>query len=146
LKPTKNIDMTLHTLLENTNWLSVWDRFAKLYPSQFDNEQFYYKAYSKLKQSTPIKNTTKLVIDEKISQLNYVKWVSVLGVLLNNEIDYALEFNTWEEWLGMEVDTITLAEFSKNDIIAHCLFEMAYEGNSKSGNTLRRHKVLEVAS
>lgn len=121
----------LHTIFKDTNWLGVWNRFLSHYPTETDNEQYYYKLYSKLRKTVPLGNTTKLIIDEKISRLNSVKLVTVLGILSNNEIDYALEFNPWEEWLGMEVESATLAQYSGTDIVAHCLFEMVYAGNGK---------------
>lgn len=121
----------LHTIFKDTNWLGVWNRFSSHYPAETENEQYYYKLYSKLREITPSRSSTKLIIDEKISRLNSVKLVTVLGILSNNEIDYALEFNPWEEWLGMEVESATLAQYSGTDIVAHCLFEMVYAGNGK---------------
>ena len=136
--------MTLHNILENTRWLNVWDQFARQYPGQAENEHYYYKVYNKLRETTPLGNSTKLIIDEKVSRLNCMKWITVLGVLSNNEIDYALEFNPWEEWLGMEVDSTTLVDYSETDIIAHCLFEMAYVDNGTE-NMLSKRKKLAIA-
>ena len=123
--------MILHTIFKNTNWISVWGQFIGQYPSEAQNEQHYCRIYSKLRETAPLKNSTKLIIDEKISRLNSLKMVTVLGILSNSEIDYALEFNPWEEWLGMEIDHSTLSQYSEIDIVAHCLFEMAYVNSGK---------------
>lgn len=138
--------MTLHTILEKTRWLSVWKRFAMQYPGQTEeNEQYYFNVYSKLRETIPLISSTKLILDEKVSRLNSMKWVTVLGVLSNNEIDFALEFNPWAEWLGMEVDSVTLVEYTESDIIAHCLFEMAYVGNGKYDSVLTKAKSFAIA-
>ena len=137
--------MTLHTILEKTRWLSVWKRFAMQYPGQTENEQYYFNVYSKLLETAPLESTTKFIIDEKVSRLNAMKWITVLGVLSNNEIDYALEFNPWAEWLGMEVESTTLVEYCESDIIAHCLFEMAYVGNGRYDSVLTKAKSLATA-
>ena len=44
----------------------------------------------------------------------------------NSEVSYALEFTPWAEWLGMEIDPASLAEFGEEGVIAHCLWAMTF--------------------
>lgn len=41
---------------------------------------------------------------------------------------YALEFEEWEKWLGMDLAPETTLNFSDLEIIAHCLYEMTFIG------------------
>lgn len=46
----------------------------------------------------------------------------------NSEVEYALDFHPWEEWLGMEIDTGTHQKYTYPEILAHCLWEMTFMG------------------
>ncbi|MBI4524481.1 MAG: hypothetical protein HY695_11805 [Deltaproteobacteria bacterium] len=46
----------------------------------------------------------------------------------NGEVEYALEFHPWEEWLGMEIDETTQRKYTYPEILAHCLWEMSFMG------------------
>lgn len=46
----------------------------------------------------------------------------------NSEVEYALDFQPWEEWLGMEVDSATYQKYAYPEILAHCLWEMTFMG------------------
>jgi len=56
----------------------------------------------------------------------------------NSEIEYALDFHPWEEWLGMEVDTATHQKYAYPEILAHCLWEMTFMGFDQ--DTIREEK------
>jgi hypothetical protein len=49
---------------------------------------------------------------------------------------YALEFTSWAKWLGYEVDQATLKKMPKEEIVAHCLWEMTFIGFTQ--NKIRR--------
>jgi len=42
-----------------------------------------------------------------------------------------LELTPWRQWLGMEISKESLQEFSEQEIIVHCLYEMTFEGFSE---------------
>ena len=56
----------------------------------------------------------------------------------NSEVEYALEFHSWEEWLGMEVDSATHQKYAYPEILAHCLWEMTFMGFDQ--DTIREEK------
>ncbi len=41
---------------------------------------------------------------------------------------WAIEFRPWSEWLGSEVDDMSLYGFGELDFMAHCLWEMTFMG------------------
>ncbi len=46
----------------------------------------------------------------------------------NAEVDWALSFTPWEEWLGMRIDPHTLDEFTAPAIIFYCLWDITFHG------------------
>ena len=46
----------------------------------------------------------------------------------NTEVTYALEMESWEKWLDMNIETKVMAEFSIVEIVAACLYEMTFLG------------------
>jgi hypothetical protein len=46
----------------------------------------------------------------------------------NEEISWGIEFEPWDIWLGMSIDEDTLKEFTKEEIVTHCLWEMTFCG------------------
>jgi hypothetical protein len=45
-----------------------------------------------------------------------------------SEVAYGLGFVLWATWLGMAIDSDTLARCSREEIVAHCLWEMTWYG------------------
>jgi hypothetical protein len=41
---------------------------------------------------------------------------------------YAIEFESWEKWLGMEIAPEIIENFNELEIISHCLYEMTFCG------------------
>jgi hypothetical protein len=44
------------------------------------------------------------------------------------EIDWALSLESWESWLGMQIDPLTLHDFEPPVIVAQCLVDMTFHG------------------
>ena len=122
--------MKLYQILENTNWLAVWERFTALYPMQIGAKANCSEVYNEMKSKTPASSQTTIVFVENNHLLrNGVSAsVDIIGKLPSNDFDYAIEFSPWEEWLGMEVDAGTLMRYSHDDILAHCIFGMSGVG------------------
>ena len=45
-----------------------------------------------------------------------------------SEAEFALDFEPWNEWLGMEIEADTLEKYLASEIAAHCLQEMTFFG------------------
>lgn len=123
--------MILKQIFANCNWLSVWKRLVILYPDQKESEEIYRVVFQQLQLLNPSQTDLILVLEEKANELNPTPYIDVSGKRINETMGYALEFSPWENWLGMELDKITLREFSDYDIVAHCLYEMTFIGYSQ---------------
>jgi hypothetical protein len=47
------------------------------------------------------------------------------------ESRYALMFEPWERWLGMQLDPRSTASFPVAETVAHCLWTMAFDGSEE---------------
>ena len=46
----------------------------------------------------------------------------------DQETEFALSLERWDEWLGMSIDPMTLASIPLPQIAAHCMSEMTFHG------------------
>jgi hypothetical protein len=56
------------------------------------------------------------------------EWLNVTGVNVNTRQHYGIEFCKWSDWVSMFITQETLDAFSKEDIVAACLYEMTFFG------------------
>lgn len=54
--------------------------------------------------------------------------IDINDPIANTEVTYALEMESWEKWLDMNIETTVMAEFSIVEIVAACLYEMTFMG------------------
>jgi len=124
--------MKLVDIIFNYDWDLLYKYFKKYYPNE--KIEHYKDFLNSLKKLTPIESEFKISINHIIEDHMFSKdiddWYSVHGISNDkNEIEtYALEYSTFEEWLGMEIDERTLKEYPKPFIIIHCLWEMTFCG------------------
>ncbi|MCS6796219.1 MAG: hypothetical protein NZ516_09690 [Raineya sp.] len=57
-------------------------------------------------------------------------YIDVSGRVKNAQSieNYGLEFTKWDKWLGMDLASETIENFSDLEIIAYCLYEMTFLG------------------
>ena len=89
--------------------------------------------YEALKFLQPINSEIEIVLSPYHSEEGEPTVVDVYGRNPNPEPEdindaLAIEFTSWDRWLGMHIDPLTLKEFSEPEIICHCLNEMTYAG------------------
>lgn len=125
--------MTLKQLLQTNSWLSVSTVFLKLFPDQEKNMEGYERVIEKLLMMTPEETEMSIAVKSVIDDFDGQEYVDVSGFYnqpKNEEeaFSQAIEFTAWERWLGMEISTESLQDFSELEILAHCLHEMTFMG------------------
>ena len=100
----------------------------------------YHKIYTKLLKMKPRKNNSYVRV-YKIVNVEF-KNVYVDGYKTHPDKDsYALEFEPWNEWLGMGVvDCIDNEKMA----LAHCLWEMTFRGFDEKIIQKERKKIREI--
>jgi len=125
--------MKLSELIKNNSWLSVELVFLQLYPDEKNRISAYEKVFDSLKFFDSTDTEISIVISWVKDDFDNQEYVDVSGcersdTQLPDELIHslALEFTSWDKWLGMDVDEKTLQDFTELEIISHCLYEMTF--------------------
>lgn len=128
--------MTFKQLIQTNTWPDISSLLLEIYPETEKNMEGYEMVFKKLMLMEPAK--IDMYIDVSMEQ-NYPDedgYIAVLGVYNNPKTEeehysQAIEFTPWRKWLGMDISEESLAEFSEQEIIVHCLYEMTFAGFSE---------------
>jgi len=125
--------MILKEYIHNAKFEEIWVEFVKNYPECEKDKKGYQKVWIEL-NSLPIDNSLKhyniyvdFVHEEEYPEDDY--W-SVDAWVEGCDYDFAIEYTSWEKWLGMQVDEQTIVNHSKEFVLAHILWEMTWCGFS----------------
>jgi hypothetical protein len=140
--------MKLLELLQKTSWNNVKQCLLEVYPDS--DSSLYEKHFLQLRYLKPQLTKMRIVLEvvtakneddetyvdvygqdgTKHQELEDFKWYSEQArtEIGTQEVKYALDFTSWEEWLEMVIEPNTLLEFSDAQVIAHCLWEMTFHG------------------
>jgi hypothetical protein len=155
--------MHLSYLISVTEWPDVERALAHYYPDACDLTEDYRDTFFHLQRLEPIATTMCLSvrttfrpgIDEEpflevvgrngtlnrdLEDFKYIGKAEDSSYALS-EAEFALEFERWAEWLGMEIDAETLAKYSPPDIVAHCLWEMTSCGFDETAIEAQRAEI-----
>jgi len=108
----------------------VKDALLELYPDQKKLIKGYKYVFNILKLMRPRYSKEGRVIEiEKVGRGKNT-YFSVSGTHTQEGMkqSYALEYTSWSKWLGYEVDKKVLKKMPKEEIVAHCLWEMTFMG------------------
>lgn len=125
--------MKFSELIKSNSWLSVEFVFSQLYPDEKYRNSAYEKVFDDLKFLESTDTETSIVISWVKDDFDNQEYVDVSGYErtgnhLPDEQNHslALEFTSWDKWLGMDIDEKTLQDFTEFEIISHCLYEMTF--------------------
>ncbi len=146
-------EMTLKELILETDWNKISIQFQFDYDFHFKDRKKriikkemnkYKDVYLKLIEIKPSSSKCRIVIHKFIENEKAYYDASGLDESLyrdndlfdpikhkefeNNEELLGLVGTPWQEWLSMQIDKDTLNDYSKNEIITHCLWEMTFFG------------------
>lgn len=129
--------MRLFELIKKVNVEDVEKRMVEIYPDEKDavDGGVYENIINLLLEKTPLESDMSIVLEkvkDKDFKGNPVSYISVSGLSKkDNDCEaekWAIEFCDWAEWLGMDIESNTLIEYSEIDIVVHCLNEMTFNG------------------
>ena len=148
--------MKLKNLIKNTTCREVRQSLLKAYTDTNKSIDGYESVFKELLELSPKKilnNKNMRIVLKKVHEKlddptmgteNYIDVCGKDGSIVNDHLPkgmkrkkdkfgyseqkFALELIPWEEWLNMKIDNQTLSEYSANDIIAHCIWEMTFFG------------------
>jgi len=126
--------VTFKELLQQVKYENVEKVILKFYPDEKNNVEAggYREVFEELLDLKPKFREKKwyIVIRKIIDEDGF--YYDVSGKPANEEQLYGLEYTPWEEWLGFYIDSKNIpSDFTKEDIVAHCLWEMTWCGFSQ---------------
>ncbi|NCU34954.1 hypothetical protein EOM75_02920 [Candidatus Falkowbacteria bacterium] len=125
--------MKLKKFIQSNAWLSVEEILLQLYPDEEKNISGYKKVFEELLFMHPEDSEISIVVAHQKDDYDGEEYVNVSGKYANpkseeEEFSQAIEFTSWNKWLGMEISQESLQHFSELEIISHCLYEMTFVG------------------
>ncbi|BCE00960.1 DUF6557 family protein [Marinicellulosiphila megalodicopiae] len=143
--------MKLNDLVAQYSWNDIEQPFIDYYGFYFKkhNKRIKKKRLNRFKSAYELLQTLKchenhwriLVTSTLEDGENYVDVSSLNGELVKDQshynaqrdIEYAedevgfdITFTSWEQWLGMRIEKSSFDDFSNEEIVAHCLWEMTF--------------------
>jgi hypothetical protein len=138
--------MRFAELIQTTHWKNIQRALLEAYP---DLDTAGYKhVFTQLRTLEPVENTMRICLiwiepnnegDERYVDVNGMDGTrfkaleksSMIAAAAqestdDREVTYGLDFKPWNEWLGMNLEPDSLAQFSHEEIVAHCLWEMTF--------------------
>ncbi|MBI5099563.1 MAG: hypothetical protein HZB30_10035 [Nitrospirae bacterium] len=117
-------------MVRSCTFKKVKDALLELYPDQKKVINGYKYVFQTLRLMRYRYNKEGLVIDIRKVGRGKNAYFCVSGLCTEKGIQqsYALEYTPWSKWLGYEVDKKVLKKMPKEEIIAHCFWEMTFMG------------------
>lgn len=128
--------MTFKQLIQTNTWPNISAIFLAIYPDAAANMEGYKTVFEKLVVMDPAEMDMSIVISKEKDDFDDEEYIGVSGLYNNpkNEEEHysqGIEFTPWRNWLGMDISAESLANFSEQEIIVHCLYEMTFVGFSE---------------
>jgi predicted membrane GTPase involved in stress response len=118
----------------------------EIYPEQKRNKERYTLALKEIRGLKPTHKEQFVVHCKKEIDEDGDVYYNVFGAngemweySPNEEKTWALEYSPWDEWLGWETEFVNM---TKEQFLAHCLFEMTSNGFSYKEQQKRSKVIL----
>lgn len=129
---------TLKDFVMEVTFEEVADVFKKSYPNDWNaanNPEGFEMVFNVLREKEPVprKDDMKILIYHVIQDWGYPEleteeYDHVCGYTESDNQKWGLDYTPWAEWLGMEIHTDTVQNYSPAEIVAHCLWELTWNG------------------
>lgn len=139
--------MKFGELVRRFHWEAIEAKLLGFYPGEEPNSPGYKAALEEIKSLEPVKSRMMITIEKVVDKDG--TWWDVSGrdgtkysdcpefkdelenPDDNAELNWALDYSDWAEWLDMEIDPGALAKFGELGTLALCLYEMTFVGYSR---------------
>lgn len=133
--------MKFSDLLKKYTDKDIIERVINLYPDEKGNLEGYVRALDELRNTKPIKTTSKITLtevkDDEYGEPNYM----AVGTLDKNGEQYSASFIKWGKWLEMEFVPHPYPELSA---LALCLWEITWYGFSDKSTQKELNKLSRI--
>ena len=136
-------------LLKSVEFETVFSRLLFYFPREERSKEGYKEVFETLLniKPTPMINLNSIFIKVSYQKdfFDDKKYIDVSGVQVFNStnIKYGIEFCPWKEWVSMYITQDSLDNFTKEDIVAACLYELTFFGFTDSAVQTEAKKLQE---
>ena len=124
--------MKLKEILRKTSWSGVALELVKAYPEEKEYLEEYEVVYNSLLERKSKKTDLIIVIESGEDEYEEGQiYYDVYGIEYGKDEHFALDLTHWSKWLGMKLGHETIKNYSPNQIVAHCLYEMTFLGRTE---------------
>jgi hypothetical protein len=151
--------MTFNDLVQKYAWSVIEPVFLKLHPHESHALKTFGVAYDQLRHLEPVPADLSIVIEEIWDEIDQCYIIDVYGTtkVMHDDVSeshehestktesqerFGLDFVLWPEWLDMQINENTLAHYTAEEIISHCLYEMTFYGHTLEEVTEHRDRVF----
>jgi hypothetical protein len=127
--------MKFEEIIKRNSWLSIEHTFLQLYPKEEKSISGYESVFNELKMLSPTDTDISIVVSNEKDDFDNEEYVHVCGHNNSPQDDpdnpgnsLGLEFTSWDQWLGMDLDEMSVMDFTELELISHCLYEMTFFG------------------
>ena len=138
--------MKLLEILKILNFETLKIKLEDLYPETPDNLNEYENVFNTLLTLEPQNSNLQIKIEtveeqedspfensiidrcNAINKDGYIIYFQVCGIEISSNELFSLSFVEWSEIINSEIFPKTIEEFSKEEIVCHCLYEMTFYG------------------
>ncbi|MFQ5686126.1 MAG: DUF6557 family protein [Candidatus Scalindua sp.] len=141
--------MKLKEIIATSNWEAVRQVFLLNYPSQKKSIPGYEFVYKKLRAKSPTISSMALYCNKSEPILKGDdQFHDIYGIDGTKREDgelenFSLSLTPWSQWLGSSLSENILNNYTKEEIISHCLFDMTFHGFSEA-DIKKAKKELEI--
>jgi len=128
---------TLKDFIMNVNFEQVAEVLKREYPKDWKgagNGEGFEMVFNNLKEMEPVSRDDGIkIVIEHVKQewddpeIPDEEYEDVGGIDDDGE-RWALDFTPWVKWLGMEIHPESVHSYSPAEIVAHCIWEMTWNG------------------
>ncbi|MGH7485984.1 MAG: DUF6557 family protein [bacterium] len=159
--------MTLGELIHGADWTDVAESLRRISQGDETSLDAYRAVFDELTTLRPLPTAMRIVLREQfregVDDEPFDELVGKDGTpdretedsgslsqdrkaeMAEREVEYALEFHPWREWLGMSVDQETAGRHSAAHVIAHALHDMTFFGFCESRIAASRDEIDRLA-
>ena len=123
--------MIFKDLITIVNYDDVWAELRKEYKLKKSASEVYKRVLEELKtlDSKPSDPPITCIIAKVEDCLAPGEIIpDVFGIMAGDKNHYALEMNSWNEWLDFDVLDKSIEVYGAADVVAHALYEMTFFG------------------
>jgi hypothetical protein len=121
------MDMMLHELLDAYEFADIEDTFTGLYKKTYVRNAVGYEEVFET-----LKDYENVIFSDYCIQIDHVQsdrpYENVTGKRTSEDFNVSLSFTPWKEWLGMRISPGVFENYTGQEILCHCLWEMTFYG------------------